>query len=102
MPRKRTRQRRTVAETLFENFVENLFTQQQRPHGFEIPKPREKPRSVFEIRRSDIETYLELIAAGKKALAMKYHPDRGGSTEAMAKVNALADGLSAYIRSVKK
>ncbi|MBZ5508486.1 MAG: hypothetical protein LAO78_23765 [Acidobacteriia bacterium] len=35
----------------------------------------------------------EIIDAGMKALAMKHHPDRGGSTEDMQRVNAAVERL---------
>ena len=34
-----------------------------------------------------------LIDAGYKALAMKFHPDRGGSSDAMVLLTAARDGL---------
>ena len=35
----------------------------------------------------------EIIAAGRRALALAYHPDRGGDAERMVKINATADHL---------
>ncbi|HMB84625.1 MAG TPA: hypothetical protein VKI40_11315 [Terriglobales bacterium] len=40
----------------------------------------------------------ELITAGYRALAMKYHPDRGGNTESMQQVNAAVEKLRAVAR----
>jgi hypothetical protein len=36
---------------------------------------------------------LEVIAAGRKALARTHHPDAGGATDAMARINHAADAL---------
>lgn len=43
------------------------------------------------ISRADQDIYQELIEAGRRALAKKYHPDLGGSEEMMKAVNAVAD-----------
>lgn len=42
---------------------------------------------------ADPQILRELVQAGRKAMAMKYHPDRGGSTEFMQRVNATADAV---------
>jgi hypothetical protein len=36
---------------------------------------------------------LEIIKEGRRALALKYHPDRGGDPERMTRANATADYL---------
>lgn len=36
---------------------------------------------------------LEIVRAGRRALASQYHPDRGGDSEIMIAVNATADHL---------
>jgi hypothetical protein len=48
-------------------------------------------RAAQEAREA--ETLKEIITAGRKALAMKHHPDRGGSEEAMQNINEVADRL---------
>jgi hypothetical protein len=40
---------------------------------------------------------LELVGAGLRSLARRYHPDTGGSHEDMLSVNACADWLRAVI-----
>lgn len=39
----------------------------------------------------------EIVGAGLRSLARRYHPDKGGSHEDMLKVNACADWLRAVI-----
>lgn len=46
---------------------------------------------------SDLES---VVTAGRQTLARKNHPDAGGSTEAMQKVNNAADWLLAAVRSL--
>jgi len=45
----------------------------------------------------DPEVALEVITAGKRALALKYHPDRGGQTERMRKVLEAAEALTRLV-----
>jgi hypothetical protein len=42
----------------------------------------------------------ELISAGVRSLAKKYHPDLGGDTERMQAVNACADWLRSQVRAL--
>jgi hypothetical protein len=42
----------------------------------------------------------ELVEAGRRALALRYHPDRGGDNERMSAVNATADWLEQHLGSV--
>jgi hypothetical protein len=48
----------------------------------------------------DRETALEIVEAGRRALARKHHPDTGGSNELMAKINSISDWLEEYLKSV--
>jgi hypothetical protein len=48
----------------------------------------------------DRETALEIVEAGRRALARKHHPDAGGSNELMAKINSISDWLEDYLKSV--
>jgi hypothetical protein len=41
----------------------------------------------------DCDVARELIAKGLRALAIQHHPDRGGDTEKMKRVNVVADWL---------
>ena len=43
---------------------------------------------------------LEIITAGRRMLALRYHPDRGGDPETMRDVNAVADHLIAMLGSM--
>ena len=40
----------------------------------------------------------ELIGAGLRTLAMKYHPDRGGNPEKMVSINAAVDWMRSQVR----
>lgn len=42
----------------------------------------------------------EIIAAGRRALALAHHPDRGGDAERMMRINATADYLTARLAAV--
>ena len=39
----------------------------------------------------------ELVAAGRRAMALRHHPDRGGDTEQMKRTNVVADWLDARL-----
>jgi hypothetical protein len=41
----------------------------------------------------EADLFRELIEAGYKALALKFHPDRGGTIEAMTRLNLLMEKL---------
>lgn len=67
-------------------------------------KTRRPPRSSRPVRKSvDKSPYavlfvvdnapIEVVQASYKALAMKYHPDRAGDRDAMAKLNAAYDQI---------
>jgi hypothetical protein len=40
---------------------------------------------------------LQLIDIGYKALASKLHPDKGGSREAMSRLNAVRERLKGFV-----
>lgn len=46
----------------------------------------------------DADIAAEIVKEGRRALAMRYHPDRGGNNELMVKVNASADFLETRLR----
>lgn len=48
----------------------------------------------------DVTTVDELVSAGLRALARKYHPDAGGSHEQMIAVTFAADWLIAQVRGL--
>ena len=50
-------------------------------------------RRRVEERKTERDLALKLINAGYRALAAKTHPDRGGSIDVMAKLNAIRDRL---------
>lgn len=57
-------------------------------------KKEEDQRFEEELRNSPIaKIERDIISAGRRALAAKLHPDKGGDTATMADVNAVADRL---------
>lgn len=50
-----------------------------------------------EEREAQRKLALQLIDIGYKALASKLHPDKGGSRDAMARLNAVRDRLKAHV-----
>lgn len=73
--RKRDREYQSVIQDLETDF----YSQEERTRDDEI-----------RLRR---ELALELVDIGYKALATRLHPDRGGSREAMSRLNAIRDQL---------
>lgn len=55
-----------------------------------------RARKVLGFKQDQILTR-DLVKARQRKLAMRHHPDRGGSAEAMAKVNRAADDLLATL-----
>jgi len=45
----------------------------------------------------DPDMAMDLVAAGKRALARQHHPDTGGDTATMQRLNATADWLKASV-----
>ena len=61
------------------------------PNAAKVAKIIDAKRTLgFEVRE---KLTLELVKARRRELAMKHHPDRGGTVEAMQKINAAADLL---------
>src|SRR5262245_58291439 len=50
----------------------------------------------------ELSSVEELVRAGRRALASKHHPDRGGTLTAMQRVNACADWLLNCIRGTRR
>jgi hypothetical protein len=51
----------------------------------------ESSTSTLRIPEASIELWHELIEAGYKQLALRYHPDRGGDPDTMIRLNVLRD-----------
>ena len=49
---------------------------------------------------SDPETAVEVIRAGRRALALKHHPDHGGDPSRMLAVNVVADYLESTLKQL--
>lgn len=70
------------------------------PHRPPPPRPsvpRENPRDVLHFGPTEVLT-AKGVKDRKRALASMIHPDHGGSTEAMARINAAADALLASLK----
>jgi hypothetical protein len=52
-----------------------------------------RPTHADDFPDQDAALFRELIEAGYRALALKLHPDQGGSVEAMQRLNALVAKL---------
>lgn len=61
------------------------------------PTPPSRERAPQSYRE---EVALQVIAAGYKVLAMKIHPDKGGSAEAMKELNSVREALKLIARRV--
>lgn len=61
---------------------------QERRRAYEPPPP-----GPADLGRVDPALGLELVDAGRRALALRHHPDRGGDVSVMARVNDAADRL---------
>lgn len=67
------------------------YGQQERQQGrYDPPPPRRKDGINKEMAK-------QIIAAGRRALAAKHHPDKGGDVETMQDVNAAADWLETLL-----
>lgn len=58
--------------------------------GLELPRPPAPPRPILPPGEL-APTFRAMLSSGYKTLSLKFHPDRGGNTEAMQRVNATAD-----------
>lgn len=68
-------------------------------------KPREpllsRLKTELLFRSPPPASMMEIINAGYKALAMKYHPDTGGSNEQMKSLNNSVDALRKMMKGVR-
>jgi hypothetical protein len=48
----------------------------------------------------DVATATRIVKTGRRALAVRVHPDTGGSNEEMALINLVADWLEEYLGRV--
>ena len=62
---------------------------------------RTELRRELAFREPPPASMLEIVNSGYKALAMKYHPDVGGSTEKMKILNASVESLRKMIKGTK-
>jgi hypothetical protein len=57
----------------------------------------EEARDRIQEREEQAKAGLEIIKAGYRAMAAKHHPDRGGSQEAMTRLNKARERLRANV-----
>lgn len=63
------------------------------------PGPRPTPPSAHRAPQSyREEVALQVIDSGYRAVAMKLHPDKGGSAEAMKELNSIREALKVLAR----
>jgi hypothetical protein len=67
---------------------------QQKRKDLQLWEDEQKRREL--IREADLSWVEKLIKAGHRALAQKYHPDRGGNAEDMQAINAAAEQLKDF------
>ncbi len=80
-----------AAAVNFEQAYRNLLYTQAYNQAASRPTSSLWTAPALRLERTEQHLYQELIDAGRRALAKKYHPDAGGSEETMKAVNAVAD-----------
>jgi hypothetical protein len=58
---------------------------------------RDEPKPILTAAAADMPLVLEIIDRGYRAIALKIHPDTGGSTAAMKRLNNIVAALRAQI-----
>ena len=48
-----------------------------------------------------VPVLLNIVAAGRRALSLKHHPDCGGSVAVMQEINAAADYLETHLQTLR-
>ncbi len=82
-----------------ESELDERRDQARRDREWRTWEQREQDRQqTRETRGVDRAVAAEIVKAGYRQLAIKHHPDRGGDTRLMAKVNSAADWLVATVR----
>ena len=93
-----------LASTLKRSLRTLLGEDQRREAPPPPPPPRQPPPSSEVARYFEILHLLEsapdeVVQAARKALAARHHPDRGGSTEQMARINDAVDRIDCWRRT---
>lgn len=70
---------------------------QQKLDQIDFEALRQQDLNRREERETQRQLALELIDIGYRVLASKFHPDRGGSKEAMTRLNGVRDRLKAAV-----
>jgi transposase-like protein len=66
---------------------EQWYREAERAYATTIEQQQAEHQKREVERRAEFELTLEIINAGYKVLAAKHHPDKGGSHDAMARLN---------------
>ena len=74
-----------------ERRYQERYRRQERPHNF---------ATATRLEPDQVPVALELIAAGRRALAARNHPDIGGDPERMKAINVVADDLETGLRAL--
>jgi DUF3102 family protein len=83
--------RHAIGEPRAREAWRNVFKAADKVNVNQVKQERQSREEEIEIRR---KLALELIGLGYKALATRLHPDRGGSRDAMARLNDIRDELT--------
>lgn len=65
--------------------------------GYLSPATEDMESKLSSTSNLDVKMADRIISAGVRSLARKSHPDKGGSTDTMSKINRVADELRSRI-----
>jgi Putative quorum-sensing-regulated virulence factor len=70
--------------------------------GLDIDEPEQyrQPTSLMiQVDQQDVAIFRRIVDSGFRAMALQTHPDRGGETTAMARLNAVAASVRAQLEA---
>jgi len=88
-----------LAEEL-DNRHEPLFDRYNNEQSRNAKQRASQPPILVPKPTIDALVFLEIVTAGRKSLAKKYHPDVGGDNEKMKEINQTADLLEEMARGM--
>jgi hypothetical protein len=86
----------TLSQFLHENRNRYTNNWRDKPPSIDADRIRAESLKREEERRALLQLCVEIIGIGYKALAAKMHPDKGGSAEAMTRLNQARDYLKGF------
>jgi hypothetical protein len=102
--REEKRQKRKREGEAFRQELERQWeaNREKREREMEEARKQARKREREQRREQKLEhrLALELIDSGYKLLATRLHPDKGGSLEAMTRLNAVRDKLKGSLKSI--